>query len=121
MKPAILAVEEPAPLYNTFPMQISSTIALLKLVPAYYATASRTGLSIASGPVSFYGPFLALVIAVLAIPIITISSSRLGASFLPLLKLEPLLDLNYLFRSLRANNTKLKLTIPTILYYVRTC
>jgi hypothetical protein len=54
-------------------MTMSSTIDLS--IPDYLATASKTGLSMASVPVSLYGPFFALVIAVLANPIITISSS----------------------------------------------
>jgi hypothetical protein len=53
-------------------------------IPAYFATASKTGLSIASVPVSFCGPFFARVIAVLANPMITTSSSRFGPTCPPL-------------------------------------
>jgi len=73
-------------------MTISSTKDLS--IPDYFATASRTGLSIDSVPVSLWGPFFALVMAVLAMPIITTSSSLFGASFLPPLKVAPLLALN---------------------------
>lgn len=49
---------------------------------AFLRTSYKTCLSIVSGAVSFYGPFLALVIAVLAKETMTTSSSLLGPTFL---------------------------------------
>lgn len=69
----------------TLPMQISSTNALS--IPACSYTALRQGLSIASTPVFLWGPFFAFVMAVLAIPMMTTSSSRFGPHCPPL-KLE---------------------------------
>ena len=80
---AILAVPGPAPGYKTLPMQMSSTS--LGSTPTLETTSLRTGVSIASGGVSFYAPLLALVIAVLAIETMTTSSSLLGTVF-PALK-----------------------------------
>jgi hypothetical protein len=51
---------------------------------AFLRTSSKTGLSIDSGAVSLYGPFLALVIAVLAKETITTSSSLFGPTYLEL-------------------------------------
>jgi hypothetical protein len=50
-------------------------------MPAYFTTACNTGTSIDSGAVSFYAPLLAFVIAVLAIPTMTTSSSPLLGTF----------------------------------------
>lgn len=77
---AILAVLAPDPFYKTFPMQISSTF--LGSIPVCLTTSFNTVASIISGGVSFYAPLFDLVIAVLAIPTITTSSS-LGAVKLP--------------------------------------
>jgi len=51
---------------------------------AFFNTSYKTGLSIDSGGVSFYGPFFALVIAVLANDTITTSSSLFGPTYLEL-------------------------------------
>jgi len=50
-------------------------------MPACFTTAYKTGTSIDSGAVSFWAPLLALVIAVLAIPTMTTSSSPLAGTF----------------------------------------
>jgi hypothetical protein len=54
-------------------------------MPAYLTTAYNTGVNIASGGVSFCAPLFALVMAVLAIPTMTTSSSALAYT-LPRLK-----------------------------------
>lgn len=69
----ILEVAAPAPGCSTLPTQMSSTSFGSK--SAYWTTALSTGSSMASGGVSFWGPLFALVIAVLAIPTMTMSSS----------------------------------------------
>ena len=76
---AILEVVGPAPGCKTLPMQMSSTS--LCGIPAFFTTSSSTGLNMASGGVSFYGPLLAFVIAVLAIATMTTSSSLFGNTF----------------------------------------
>ncbi len=69
----ILAVAAPEPDYKQLPTQMSSTS--LGFKSACWTTALKTGSNMASGGVSFWGPLFALVMAVLAIPTMTISSS----------------------------------------------
>lgn len=79
----ILEVRQPAPIYKTFPTQISSIF--FGSIPDLLINPFKTVWSITSAPVSLYGPFLALVQAVLQAATTTTSS----AFFYPIVENYP--------------------------------
>ena len=81
---AALVEAVPAPPCRTLPTQSSWIIAGSETLP-FFKQSLRTGFNIASGAVWHYGPFLALVMAVLANETITTSLSSLAPT-LPALK-----------------------------------